>query len=69
MMSDVTYFSRSLQVTMLERNQSDENLRQSLCHPQSTVIGDRFHVKARRHPRLHGTFPLLLGKCTAIWVG
>jgi dihydroorotase/N-acyl-D-amino-acid deacylase len=28
------------------------------------VISDGFYVKGRPHPRLHGTFPLLLGTIT-----
>jgi N-acyl-D-amino-acid deacylase len=46
---------------MLCFNQSAENLRASLQHPFSTIISDGFYVKGRPHPRLHGTFPLLLG--------
>jgi dihydroorotase/N-acyl-D-amino-acid deacylase len=48
-------------VTMLCFNQSAENLRASLQHPFATIISDGFYVKGRPHPRLHGTFPLLLG--------
>jgi dihydroorotase/N-acyl-D-amino-acid deacylase len=48
-------------VNMLELNQSFENLRQTLTHPISNVISDGFYVKGRPHPRLHGTFPELLG--------
>lgn len=48
-------------VNMISFNQSEENLRQSLTHPLSTIISDSFYVKGRPHPRLHGTFPLLLG--------
>ena len=29
--------------------------------PLATIISDGFYVKGRPHPRLHGTFPLLLG--------
>lgn len=49
------------QVNMLEINQSDDNLRQALAHPLSSVISDGFYVRGRPHPRLHGTFPHLLG--------
>jgi dihydroorotase/N-acyl-D-amino-acid deacylase len=49
-------------VNILERNQSRENLRQALAHPLSIVISDGFYVKGRPHPRLHGTFPTLLGE-------
>jgi dihydroorotase/N-acyl-D-amino-acid deacylase len=48
-------------VNMLSYNQSEENLRLSLTHPLSIIISDGFYVKGRPHPRLHGTFPLLLG--------
>ena len=48
-------------VNMLEFNQSEENLRQTLTHPLSMIISDGFYVKGRPHPRLHGTFPELLG--------
>jgi dihydroorotase/N-acyl-D-amino-acid deacylase len=49
-------------VNMLQFNQSEENLRRNLSHPLSIVISDGFYVKGRAHPRLHGTFPELLGK-------
>jgi len=39
-------------VNMLEINQSEENLREALCHPLSNVISDGFYVKGRPHPRL-----------------
>ena len=48
-------------VNMLCFNQSAENLQASLQHPFATIISDGFYVKGRPHPRLHGTFPLLLG--------
>ena len=48
-------------VNMLCFNQSEENLKLSLTHPLAIVISDGFYVKGRPHPRLHGTFPLLLG--------
>jgi dihydroorotase/N-acyl-D-amino-acid deacylase len=48
-------------VNILEINQSEENLRQTLTHPLSIVISDGFYVTGRPHPRLHGTFPLWLG--------
>jgi len=32
-------------VNMLEINQSEENLREALCHPLSNVISDGFYVK------------------------
>lgn len=49
------------EVNMITFNQSEENLRQTLSHPLSIVISDGFYVKGRPHPRLHGTFPRLLG--------
>lgn len=48
-------------VNMLCFNQSMENLQASMSHPFATIISDGFYVKGRPHPRLHGTFPLLLG--------
>jgi dihydroorotase/N-acyl-D-amino-acid deacylase len=48
-------------VNMISFNQSEDNLRLSLTHPLSIVISDGFYVKGRPHPRLYGTFPLLLG--------
>ena len=49
-------------VQIISFNQSEENLKQSLTHPLSIVVSDGFYVKGRPHPRLYGTFPLLLGK-------
>ncbi|MFN7993279.1 MAG: amidohydrolase family protein [Bryobacteraceae bacterium] len=49
-------------VNVLEFNQSQDNLRQLLAHPLGAVISDGFYVKGRPHPRLHGTFPFLLGE-------
>ena len=49
-------------VNILEMNQSEANLRQTLSHPLSNVISDGFYTAGRPHPRLHGTFPLLLGE-------
>ena len=49
-------------VNMVSFNQSEENLRKSLTHPLSLIITDGFYVRGRSHPRLYGTFPLLLGK-------
>jgi dihydroorotase/N-acyl-D-amino-acid deacylase len=48
-------------MNMISFNQSEENLRLSLTHPLAIVISDGYYVKGRPHPRLHGTFPLLLG--------
>jgi len=49
-------------VQIISFNQSDENLKQTLTHPLSIVVSDGFYVKGQPHPRLYGTFPLLLGK-------
>jgi dihydroorotase/N-acyl-D-amino-acid deacylase len=49
-------------VNMLEMNQSEANLHQTISHPLSCIISDGFYVKGRPHPRLYGTFPLLLGE-------
>jgi N-acyl-D-amino-acid deacylase len=49
-------------VNILEVNQSEFNLRQTLSHPLSCIISDGFYVSGRPHPRLYGTFPLLLGE-------
>ncbi len=48
-------------VNVISFNQSEENLRQLLAHPLCSVISDGFYVSGRPHPRLHGTFPELLG--------
>ncbi|HWQ52454.1 MAG TPA: amidohydrolase family protein [Bryobacteraceae bacterium] len=48
-------------VTILEYNQSEENLRQTVTHPLANIISDGFYVKGRPHPRLHGAFACLLG--------
>ena len=50
------------QVNIVSFNQSEQNLRELLTHPLCTVISDGFYVKGRPHPRLHGTFPTLLGE-------
>jgi N-acyl-D-amino-acid deacylase len=59
------------QVAILEYNQSEENLRETLTHPLSTVISDGFYVNGRPHPRLYGTFPLWLGEMSRNrgWIG
>ena len=49
-------------VNMLEMNQSEANLRQTISHSLSCIISDGFYVKGRPHPRLYGTFPRLLGE-------
>jgi dihydroorotase/N-acyl-D-amino-acid deacylase len=48
-------------VNIISFNQSEENLRQLLTHPLCSVITDGFYVKGKPHPRLHGTYPELLG--------
>ncbi len=59
-MLDLLIEERGL-VNMLSFNQSEENLRKLLVHPLCNVISDGFYVNGRPHPRLYGTFPLLLG--------
>lgn len=49
-------------VNFISFNQSEENLRATLTHPLSNIISDGFYVRGKAHPRLHGTFPLLLGQ-------
>jgi len=49
-------------VNILEINQSDDNLRRALTHPLSIIITDGFYVDGLPHPRLHGSFPFLLGE-------
>ena len=49
-------------VNVISFNQSESNLRQLLTHPLCTVISDGFYVNGTPHPRLHGTFPELLGQ-------
>jgi dihydroorotase/N-acyl-D-amino-acid deacylase len=48
-------------VNIVSFNQSEENLRQLLTHPLCSVISDGFYVNGKPHPRLHGTYPELLG--------
>ena len=48
-------------INVISFNQSEDNLRQLLTHPLCSVISDGFYVKGKPHPRLHGTFPELLG--------
>lgn len=48
-------------VNIIGFNQSEENLRELLAHPLCSVITDGFYVKGKPHPRLHGTYPELLG--------
>ena len=49
-------------VNIVSFNQSEANLRELLTHPLCSVISDGFYVNGRPHPRLHGTFPFLLGQ-------
>ena len=48
-------------VNVISFNQSEENLKELLTHPLCSLISDGFYVNGRPHPRLHGTFPELLG--------
>jgi N-acyl-D-amino-acid deacylase len=49
------------EVTIVEHCQSRENLHALLTHPLATVVTDGVYTRGRSHPRLYGTFPLLLG--------
>ncbi len=49
------------EVNVISFNQSEDNLRQLVRHPLCSIISDGFYVKGKPHPRLHGTFPELLG--------
>lgn len=49
-------------VNIISFNQSEPNLRQLITHPLCSVITDGFYVKGKPHPRLHGTYPELLGE-------
>jgi N-acyl-D-amino-acid deacylase len=48
-------------VNIVEHCQSLENLHALLAHPLAVVITDGVYTRGRSHPRLYGTFPLLLG--------
>jgi dihydroorotase/N-acyl-D-amino-acid deacylase len=48
-------------VNIVEHCQSLQNLRALITHPLATVITDGVYTRGRSHPRLYGTFPLLLG--------
>ena len=48
-------------VNIVEHCQSLENLRALMTHPLASVITDGVYTRGRSHPRLYGTFPLLLG--------
>ena len=49
-------------VNIVSFNQSESNLRELITHDLCSVITDGFYVKGNPHPRLHGTYPELLGK-------
>lgn len=40
----------------------EEDLRQVLAHPATSIGSDGLHVGRRPHPRLYGTFPRILGE-------
>ena len=48
-------------INVISFNQSEDNLRELITHPLCSVITDGFYVKGKPHPRLHGTYPELLG--------
>ncbi|HWB95708.1 MAG TPA: D-aminoacylase [Bryobacteraceae bacterium] len=50
------------EVNIVSFNQSESNLRSLLTHPLCIVISDGFYVKGLPHPRLYGTFPMLLSE-------
>jgi N-acyl-D-amino-acid deacylase len=47
---------------IVEHCQSIENLRELLTHPLASIVTDGVYTSGRSHPRLYGTFPLLLGE-------
>jgi N-acyl-D-aspartate/D-glutamate deacylase len=47
--------------TIVEHCQSPDNLRALVTHPLASVVTDGVYTRGRSHPRLYGTFPLLLG--------
>jgi len=49
-------------VNIVEHAQSMENLHALLTHPLAMIITDGVYTSGRSHPRLYGTFPLLLGE-------
>jgi dihydroorotase/N-acyl-D-amino-acid deacylase len=49
-------------VMIVEHTQSIENLHALLTHPLAMVITDGVYTSGRSHPRLYGTFPMLLGE-------
>jgi N-acyl-D-amino-acid deacylase len=53
-------------VNIIGFNQSEDNLRELLAHPLCSVITDGFYVKGKPHPRLHGTYPELLGNVVRV---
>jgi dihydroorotase/N-acyl-D-amino-acid deacylase len=50
------------EANILEYNQSLENLHDVLAHPLCLVVTDGLYTRGQPHPRLYGTFPLLLGE-------
>jgi N-acyl-D-amino-acid deacylase len=53
-------------INILEYNQSLTNLRALLTHPLAIIVSDGFYTTGRPHPRLYGTFPLLLGEMVRV---
>jgi dihydroorotase/N-acyl-D-amino-acid deacylase len=49
-------------VNIVEHAQSIDNLRALLTHSLAIVITDGVYTSGRSHPRLYGTFPMLLGE-------
>jgi N-acyl-D-amino-acid deacylase len=50
------------QVFIISFNNNEENLRQVLTHPLTSVISDGFVLKGNSHPRTYGTYPTFLGE-------
>ncbi|MGH9616829.1 MAG: N-acyl-D-amino-acid deacylase family protein [Acidobacteriaceae bacterium] len=49
-------------VNIVQHAQSSENLHALLAHPLAMVVTDGVYTHGRSHPRLYGTFPVLLGE-------
>jgi dihydroorotase/N-acyl-D-amino-acid deacylase len=51
------------QIGIVSFNQSEENLRESLTHPLSSIVSDGLYSHGTPHPRLYGAFAQFLGHC------
>jgi N-acyl-D-amino-acid deacylase len=54
-------------VNIVEHCQSLDNLHALLTHPLAIVVTDGVYTRGRSHPRLYGTFPVLLGDIVREW--